>query len=73
MYDYGKFDIRMDQSGRYFFIDANCNPAFGPKEAEVALSSILDMYGVSFLEILKRLLLNTVRDFQGKERLPVPF
>ncbi|BCX14891.1 MAG: hypothetical protein KatS3mg088_574 [Patescibacteria group bacterium] len=73
MYDYGKFDIRMDQSGRYFFIDANCNPAFGPKEADVALSSILDLYDISFLEILKRLLLNTVRDFQGKERLPVPF
>lgn len=73
MYDYGKFDIRMDQSGRYFFIDANCNPAFGPKEADVALSSILDLYGISFLEILKRLLLNTVRDYQGKERLPVPF
>jgi len=71
MYDYGKFDIRMDQSGRYFFIDANCNPAFGPKEADVALSSILDLYGISFLEILKRLLLNTVRDYQGKERLPV--
>ncbi len=72
MFDYAKFDIRMDQSGRFFFIDANCNPAFGPKEAEVALTSILDMYNVSFLEILKRLLLNTVRDFQGKERLPLP-
>ena len=31
MYDYGKFDIRLDQSGRYFFIDSNCNPAFGPR------------------------------------------
>lgn len=72
MYDYGKFDIRLDQSGRYFFIDTNCNPAFGPKEANVAISTILDLYGISFQEILKRLLLNTIRDAQGKERLPVP-
>ncbi len=72
MYDYGKFDIRVDQSGRYFFIDSNCNPAFGPKELDVALSVILDLYGISFYEILKRLLLNTVRDAAGKERLPLP-
>jgi D-alanine-D-alanine ligase len=71
MYDYGKFDIRLDQSGRYFFIDSNCNPAFGPKELDVALSVILDMYGVSFYEILKRLLLNTVRDSIGKDRIPL--
>ena len=71
MYDYGKFDVRLDQSGRYFFIDTNCNPAFGPKELDVALSVILDLYGISFYEILKRLLLNTVRDAAGKERLPM--
>jgi D-alanine-D-alanine ligase len=72
MYDYGKFDVRLDQSGRYFFIDSNCNPAFGPKELDVALSVILDMYGISFYEILKRLLLNTVRDAAGKERVMFP-
>jgi D-alanine-D-alanine ligase len=72
MYDYGKFDIRIDQSGRYFFIDTNCNPAFGPKELDVALSVILDLYGISFYEILKRLILNTLRDAWGKERLPLP-
>ncbi|HLA97911.1 MAG TPA: hypothetical protein VJL34_05620 [Anaerolineales bacterium] len=72
MYDYGKFDVRLDQSGRYFFIDSNCNPAFGPKELDMALAVILDMYGISFYEILKRLLLNTVRDAYGKERLPLP-
>lgn len=72
MYDYGKFDIRLDQSGRYFFIDSNCNPAFGPKEFDVALSVILDLYGIPFPEILKRLLLNTMRDAAGKERLAFP-
>ena len=61
-----------DQSGRYFFIDSNCNPAFGPKEFDVALSVILDKYGVPFTEILKRLLLNTMRDAAGKERLAFP-
>ncbi|OGM32049.1 hypothetical protein A3D01_02925 [Candidatus Woesebacteria bacterium RIFCSPHIGHO2_02_FULL_39_13] len=72
MADYGKFDIRMDSSGRYYFIDSNSNPAFGPKELDVAMSNILDLYGISFSEILKRLLLNTMRDAQGKERLPAP-
>jgi D-alanine-D-alanine ligase len=72
MYDYGKLDIRLDQSGRYHFIDTNCNPAFGPKELDLALSVILDLYGISFYEILKRLILNTVRDAAGKERLPLP-
>jgi D-alanine-D-alanine ligase-like ATP-grasp enzyme len=72
MSDYAKFDVRLDQSGRYFFIDTNSNPAFGPKELDMALSVILDLYGVSFYEILKRLLLNTVRDAAGKERLPLP-
>jgi len=71
MYDYGKFDVRLDQSGRYFFIDANPNPAFGPKESDVAISNILDLYGITFQEILKRLILNTIRDAQGKERIPV--
>lgn len=71
MADYGKFDIRFDLSGRYFFLDANSNPAFGPKELDCALATILDLYGVSFLEILKRLLLNTLRDAQGKKLLPI--
>jgi len=64
-----KFDIRIDQSGRYFFIDTNTNPAFGPKELEVAISNILDLYGITFQEILKRLMLNTMHDAQGEERI----
>jgi len=65
---YGKFDIRLDQSGRYFFIDSNCNPALGPKEMEVAISTILDLYGVSFTEILKYLLQCTIRSAQKKKK-----
>jgi len=60
--------VRLDQSGRYFFIDTNCNPALGPKEQDVALSVILDLYGVTFYEILKRLLTNTVRDVSKREK-----
>ena len=71
MADYGKFDIRLDSSGRYYFIDCNSNPAFGPKELNVAIANILDLYGVSFFDILKRLLLNTLRDAEGKKLLPI--
>jgi D-alanine-D-alanine ligase len=60
MTDYGKFDIRIDQSGRYFFIDCNSNPAFGPKESDCALANILDLYEIGFTEVLKRLIVNTL-------------
>ncbi|KKP59170.1 MAG: D-alanine-D-alanine ligase [Candidatus Gottesmanbacteria bacterium GW2011_GWA1_34_13] len=70
MYDYGKFDIRLDNSGRYYFLDSNSNPFLGPKETGSALGAILDLYGVSFSLVLKRLLLNTVRDAAGKKLLP---
>jgi D-alanine-D-alanine ligase len=62
MGDYGKFDVRLDEAGRYYFIDSNCNPAFGPKETDTALSVILDMNGISFYEVLKRLMMNTIRE-----------
>lgn len=62
MSDYGKFDIRLDEAGRYYFIDSNCNPAMGSKDMDVALGIILDLYGVSFYEVLKRLVMNTMRD-----------
>ncbi len=67
MLDYGKFDIRMDASGRYYFIDSNANPAFGPKEAETAMGLILqDIYGISFQEILKRIIINTTGMNEGE-------
>lgn len=54
--DYAKFDIRIDSSGRYYIIDANDNPALGPKEADFEFGYCLDLYGVSFETGLKRLL-----------------
>ena len=71
MDDYGKFDIRLDSSGRYYFIDSNSNPAFGPKEVDCALAYILDLYKVPFMNILKRLLLSTMHPTNGKKALTV--
>lgn len=67
MSDYARIDIRIDAAGRYYFIDPNCNPFFGPpKETHATYSMILDMYGVSFEETLKRLCLNTLQDARGE-------
>lgn len=69
MEDYAKFDIRIDQSGRYYFIDPNVNPAFGPKESACALGLVMDLYGVDFQEILKRLVVNALN---GSLKTPAP-
>jgi len=69
MADYAKFDVRLDQSGRYFFIDSNCNPALGPKEMDVALAVILDLHGIGFDQILRGLVMNTARAKTRKKRL----
>jgi D-alanine-D-alanine ligase len=63
MSDYARIDIRVDAAGRFYFIDPNCNPFFGPpKETHATYSMILDMYGISFEETLKRMFLNTLVD-----------
>lgn len=72
MDDLGKFDIRMDSSGRYFFLDSNSNPSFGPHKVCLDFAKIIRLYEISFLDIIKRLLLNTIRDAKGKQLLPMP-
>ncbi len=67
MDDYGRFDIRMDEAGRYYFIDANANPALGPKESQCAFGTVLDLYNVDFDDVLKRLIINTLKSGQ-----PIP-
>jgi len=62
MDDYAKFDLRLDESGRYYFIDCNANPAFGPKEIGIAIGTVLELYGVSFEEVLRRIIENTQKD-----------
>jgi len=61
MDDYAKFDVRLDESGRYYFIDCNANPAFGPLESDCAVSHVLRLYGVDFDEIVRRLTQNVTR------------
>lgn len=63
MSDYARMDIRIDPAGRFYFIDPNANPFFGPpKETHATYSMILDMYGVSFEETLRRIFNNTLLD-----------
>ncbi len=61
MDDYARFDLRIDKRGRYYFIDANANPALGPKEAKCAVGTLLDLYNVSFKDVLRRLIANTLK------------
>lgn len=62
MDDYAKFDVRQDESGRYYFIDCNANPAFGPIESDCAISHVLKMYGIDFEEILRRIVVNVEKE-----------
>ncbi len=65
MDDYAKFDVRQDESGRYYFIDCNANPAFGPIESDCAIAHVLKMYGIDFAEILRRIVINVEKDANG--------
>lgn len=63
MSDYARIDIRVDGAGRFYFIDPNANPFFGPvKETHATYSIILEMYGIDFIETLKRIFINTLKD-----------
>lgn len=63
MDDYGKFDIRMDRMGKYYFIDANANCHFGPPSWECEMTNTLKSYGVPFKTLIKRMLQNTMREW----------
>ncbi len=63
MDDYGKFDIRMDKYGKYYFIDSNPNCYFAPPEMLSEITMTMKMYGVPFKLLLKRLLQNTMREW----------
>lgn len=71
MNDYGKFDIIIDSSGRYYFIDSNSNPELGPLETESPVTMIMNLYDVSFSELMKKILVNSVRGYTGKKKLPI--
>ena len=63
MDDYGKFDVRVDQRGNYYFIDSNPSCYFAPPEMFSDLTIAMKMHGVPFSVLLKRLLLNTMREW----------
>ena len=63
MEDYGKFDIRLDKTGNYYFIDANANCYLAPPEMECELSRTLKDNGVGFAQALKQLMENTMREW----------
>jgi D-alanine-D-alanine ligase len=65
---YAKFDIRLDQSGRYFFIDTNCNPALGPKDQDVALSVIMGLHGIEFGMIMERIVAGAFREASHRKK-----
>jgi D-alanine-D-alanine ligase len=72
MLSYGKFDIRIDAANRYYFIDSNSNPALGPMESGCAISYVLNLYDISFTEILRRLLMNALYGKVDENEEPVP-
>lgn len=55
--DYAKFEIMIANRGHYF-IDSNPNAELGPKELDCDIGLILDLYGINFTEILRRLIKN---------------
>lgn len=63
MDDYGKFDIRIDRYGKYYFIDSNPNCYFAPPNMGCDITQTMKMYGVPFRVLLKRLLQNTMREW----------
>jgi D-alanine-D-alanine ligase len=63
--DYAKFDIRVDAETRVpYFTDANPNTAFGPSKG-LPFTEVLDVFGLSFQEILASLLSKYARKIKS--------
>ncbi|MBS3052083.1 MAG: ATP-grasp domain-containing protein [Candidatus Aenigmarchaeota archaeon] len=56
MADYAKFDIRIDDKKRFFFIDCNANPALGPQSCDCAIGSITKLYDIPFKKIFAKIM-----------------
>lgn len=68
MRSYGKFDIRMDAHGNYYFIDSNTNPFLAPKEAECPIAYMLEMYGLQFENILSTVLRHAMLHYKPAKK-----
>lgn len=59
-----KFDIRLDLNGNPYIVDMASSPSFGPPEDEHAYAYIMQLYGVSFTEVLERIITNIQLSYQ---------
>lgn len=63
--DYAKFDVMRTKNGRYYFIDSNPNTALGPhKDLQCEIGTILELHGIPFSEVLRRLIKNCMQYYK---------
>ncbi len=66
MKDYARFEIIIDKYGKYYFIDPNANPAFGPYGTGEALGYMLYANNIPFELIIKKIIRNVRARFKNK-------
>jgi D-alanine-D-alanine ligase len=55
--DYGRFEIIIDKKNKYYFIDPNANPAFGPYGTTSGpFGYLLHINNIPFIDVLKDLI-----------------
>ncbi len=67
--DYAKFEVIITKNHKYYFIDSNPNAELGPKELDCDIGLILDLYGINFNEILRRLIKNCMKFSNNRQGL----
>jgi len=65
MNSYARFEIIIDKKGKYFFIDPNANPAFGPLEAGEAFGNLLHIYNISFESVVNKIIINSLNRYKN--------
>jgi len=66
--DYGRFEIIIDKKGKYFFIDSNANPEFGPyPETGGPFAYLLHVNNISFDFVTKIIIKNSINRFKNKK------
>lgn len=61
--DYARFEIIIDKSGKYYFIDLNANPSVGPKVAGEAFGYMLYINNITFENAMNRIIINARERF----------
>lgn len=66
--DYARFEIIIDKKGRYYFIDSNANPEFGPYPATGGpFGYLLHINNISFDFVTKKIIENSINRFKNKK------